>query len=291
MRFLYFSQTFILRLFLLATRLMGLRAGSYFGSLLGWLAGKIVPERQTALRNIQNALPHLSAQQHKDILAQNWRQLGRVLGEWPHLKRLSNDRKRLRFVGKENVEAALASGKTVLFVSGHFSNWELITAGLRQLVDEFGITYRIANNPYSEKWIHQQRSAFAAYQVPKGQSGAREMINLIKKNIPLTIMIDQWMSAGDPIDFFGRPTRAPSGAVKLAHRFELPIVPVIMRRLYDAPDAVYFEETFLPPIYVPQSGDSRADIEATMRVLYDLLEEWITERPEEWFWAHRRWRD
>ena len=291
MRFSYFFETLGLQFFFGLSKLIGVRAGSYCGSLLGLLASKILAERKTALRNIQNALPHLSDQQQKDILAQNGRQSGRMFGEWPHLEQLSNDRERLRFIGKENVQAALDTGKAALFVSAHLSNWELAVAGLRQLVDEFGITYRVANNPYSEKWIHQRRGAFAAYQIPKGRSGARQMINLIKQNIPLTILIDHWLNAGDPIAFFGRPTRAPSAAVKLARRFELPIVPTLIRRRTDAPDAVYFEQVFFPPIYVAKSDNQRADIDATMRVLYDMLETWISERPEEWLWAHRRWRD
>lgn len=291
MQLIYFIQAQIAKLFLTLYRLAGLRMGSWLGSLLGAALGKIARERHIAADNLRQALPHLSEVEQKRVLAQCWRQLGRLVGEFPHMEKIAREAdSRVQIIGAEHVKAALPNGGAAMFLSGHFSNWELMMLGIQRLAGKTGSLYRRANNPYMEAWVISQRSAFMPVQIPKGSDGAKVMIKLLKDGTSLGVLVDQKLGRGDPIDFFGRPTKAPSASIKLARRFGIPIIPTVIRRREDGPDKVHFVQHFFPAIEVPKTDNMQHDIDTAMRQVYDHLEQWIGERPEEWFWQHDRWK-
>jgi KDO2-lipid IV(A) lauroyltransferase len=287
----YFIQAQATKLFLLVFKLAGLRGGSWLGSLLGVFLGKIVKERQIAEDNLHQAMPTLSKAEREQILNKCWRQLGRVIGEFPHMKKIAREAEaRIIIEGKENVDAVLSNGGPALFLSGHFSNWEVMMLGIKRVAGDSGAIYRRANNPFIEKWVKKQRGTFETTQITKGRNGTRAMIELLKAKTSLAILVDQKLGRGDPIEFFGRQTRAPSAAAKLSRRFDIPLIPTVISRRTDGPDSVHFVQKFFPAIQVAKTDNMQADIDAAMREMYDLLEQWITERPEEWFWQHNRWK-
>jgi KDO2-lipid IV(A) lauroyltransferase len=288
----YFIEASIAKAILGTYQLAGLRAGSYLGSLVGRFLGSVVSEGKLAATNINRALPHLSAAEQAEVNKKLWDNLGRVLGEFPHLDRIyAESETRLIQQGVEHVEAVRGEGKPVIFVSGHFGNWEMTIIGIQRLVGDTGAIYRRANNPYMEKWITGKRGVFMPIPIMKGKEGARDMLKLLKSGKPLAALIDQRLNTGDPIDFFNRPTRAPSAVVKLARKLDIPLVPTRIIRRDDGPDATHFKQIFYPAIRVAKTDDMQGDIDASMREIYDYFEAWISERPAEWFWAHNRWGD
>ena len=173
---------------------------------------------------------------------------------------------------------------------GHFANWELMMLGIQRLVGKTGSLYRRANNPYMEAWVIAQRAAFMPVQIPKGSDGARTMIELLKDGTSLGVLIDQKLGTGDPITFMGRETKAPSASIKLARRFDIPCIPTVIRRREDGPDKIHFVQHFYPALDIPKTDNMKADVDHATRQAYDLIEQWIEEKPEEWFWQHNRWK-
>ena len=288
---IYFLQAQLVKFILALYRLAGVRIGSYLGGLLGRGLGKIAREGSLADDNIAKAMPHISATERKQILRQFWEQLGRLVGEFPHMAKFSREAEtRVVIEGAEHVKAALPDGGPAIFVSGHFSNWEMTMLGVRQLVGRAGTLYRHANNPYMDKWIIRQRSAFMPLQIPKGSKGARTMIDEIKKGTSMVLLVDQKLGRGDPITFMGRETKAPSAAVKVARRFDIPVILTVVRRRHDGPDKSHFVQHFFPAIHVAKTEDAKADVDAAMREVYDAIEDWIETSPQEWLWAHNRWK-
>lgn len=288
---IYLIQALAAKAVLSVFRLAGLRAGSWMGGLLGRGLGKILRERHIAADNVRQALPHLSPSEQKLVLQECWARIGRIIGEFPNLDKIAAEAEtRVRLVGAENVHKACPTGGPAIFVSGHISNWELLMLGIQQVGINAGALYRRANNPYMEPWIVKQRGAFASAQVQKGSNGARAMIELLKDGTSLALLVDQKLGRGDPIEFFGRPTKAPSAAIKLARRMDIPVIPTVIRRRMDGPDKVHFEHVFYPALTIPKTDNLKADVDAAMRDVYDYLEDWISARPEEWFWQHNRWK-
>lgn len=291
MQQIFFLQAQLVKFILAIFRLAGVRIGSYLGGLLGRGLSKIAREGSLADDNIAQAMPHISATERKEILRQFWEQLGRLIGEFPHMAKFSREAEtRVVIEGAEHVKAALPDGGPAIFVSGHFSNWEMTMLGVRQLVGRAGALYRHANNPYMDKWIIRQRSAFMPLQIPKGSKGARTMIDEIKKGTSMVLLVDQKLGRGDPITFMGRETKAPSAAVKVARRFDIPVIPTVVRRRHDGPDKSHFVQHFFPAIHVAKTENAKADVDAAMREVYDAIEDWIETSPQEWLWAHNRWK-
>lgn len=288
---IYFIQALAAKAFLSVFRLAGVRGGSWMGSMLGRFLGTILRERHIAADNVRQALPHLSNAEQKAVLRECWSRIGRVIGEFPNLDKIAAEADtRISIIGAENVHKACPDGGPAIFVSGHISNWELLMLGIQRVGVQAGALYRRANNPYMEPWIVKQRGAFASAQVQKGSNGARAMIELLKGGTSLAILVDQKLGRGDPVTFFGRPTKAPSAAIKLARRLDIPVIPTVIRRRMGGSDKVHFEHEFFPALQIAQTDNLKADVDAAMREVYDYLEEWIGARPEEWFWQHNRWK-
>ena len=141
-----------------------------------------------------------------------------------------------------------------------------------------------------DKWIVDQRAGYMSHQIPKGAEGSKQMIRLLKNGVSLGALVDQRLNTGDPITFFGRATHAPSAAVKLAHRFDLMVLPMRVCRQTNRHDTAYFDVHVEAPFKVRQSDDRQGDTNRAMAHIYARFEAWISDRPAEWFWVHDRWR-
>lgn len=270
---------------------LGLSLGAKLAGLTLLAFGRFAREHKLADTNMASALPDMTPQQRKIALRNMWRNIGHVLAEMAHMKRIAAQaERRLRVHGSENLDALKASGKPFVLVSAHTGNWEINMVLLEQMGFEAGAIYRASNNPIMDKWIVDQRAGYMPHQIPKGAEGSKQMIRLLKNGVSLGALIDQRLNTGDPITFFGRPTRAPSAAVKLAHRFDLMVLPVRVCRRSGMPDTAYFDVHVEAPFKVKQSDDRQSDTDRAMAHIYARFEAWIDERPAEWFWVHDRWR-
>ena len=155
---------------------------------------------------------------------------------------------------------------------------------------QYGISvaqiYRAANNPLVDRMITRFRGTDGEL-IPKGTVAARRAIAVLRRGAHLTMLADQKMNDGIPVPFFGRPAMTSSALASLALRFDCDVLPARVERLGGA----HFRLTVFPPLPLPRSGDHHADVAALMARVNQTLEEWIRDRPEEWFWLHRRWPD
>jgi KDO2-lipid IV(A) lauroyltransferase len=149
------------------------------------------------------------------------------------------------------------------------------------------MTYRAANNPYVDRRIKESRYRYGVRLfAPKGGDGARELLEAMKKGESVALMNDQKFNRGGvAVPFFGRPVMAAPGPTRLALRFGTVLQPMSVQRLKGA----RFRAVVHPPITVPDTGDKTADIAAGVAAVTRFVESQVRERPEEWFWVHRRW--
>jgi KDO2-lipid IV(A) lauroyltransferase len=149
------------------------------------------------------------------------------------------------------------------------------------------MTYRAANNPYVDKRIRDSRARYGVKLfAPKGGDGARELLEGLKKGESVALMNDQKFNRGGvAAPFFGRLVMAAPGPSRLALRFGTVLQPMSVQRLKGA----RFRAVVHEPIEVPDTGDKTADIAAGVAAVTRFVEDQVRERPEEWFWVHRRW--
>jgi len=269
----------------------GLLPLDWASALGGALARRIGPSlgiSERARRNLRRAFPGLPEIEIERIVTDMWDNLGRVAAEYPHLRkiRVFEPGGRVETHGLEHIDRAVAAGRRMIIFSGHIANWEICMLAAVQCGISVAQIYRAANNPLVDRMITRFRGDVGEL-IPKGAVAARRAIAVLRRGAHLTMLVDQKMNDGIPVPFFGRPAMTAPALASLALRFDCDVLPARVERLAGA----HFRLTVFPPLPLSRSGDHHADVAALMARVNETLEVWIRDRPEQWFWLHRRWPD
>ncbi|ATQ43943.1 lysophospholipid acyltransferase family protein [Caulobacter mirabilis] len=268
-------------------RLLPVDAASWLGGKLFRLIGPATKTHRVAAANLKLAFPEKDEAWHRRILGEQWESNGRTVAEFPNMDRLLPSTGRVEIVGGERLAEIAAGGRPVVFVSGHFSNWEIMPSAIVNAGVPCEITYRAANNPYVDKRIRDSRFRYGVRLfAPKGGDGAREMLEAMGRGVSVALMNDQKFNQGGvAAPFFGRPVMTAPGPTRLALRFDAVLQPMTVERTKGA----RFRAVVHEPIVLAQTGDRTADIAEGVRRITALIEQQVRRRPGEWFWVHRRW--
>jgi KDO2-lipid IV(A) lauroyltransferase len=268
-------------------RLLPLDFASWLGGRLFRLLGPFTKTHAVAEQNLMLAFPEKDEAWHRRVLADQWESNGRTVAEFPNMDRILPSTGRVEVVNGERLAEIAAGGKPVVFVSGHFSNWEVMPAAIVNAGIPCEITYRAANNPYVDKRIRESRFRYGVRLfAPKGGDGAREMLEAMGKGVSVALMNDQKFNRGGvPAPFFGHMVMTAPGPTRLALRFDTVLQPMTVERTKGA----RFRAVVHEPIVLEQTGDRTADIAEGVRRVTAMVEAQIRRRPAEWFWVHRRW--
>ena len=278
-----FAVTLTLTLF----RLVPLDTASRLG---GWLCRRLgphLPVSRQARGNLRRAFPEKSDAEVRRILIAMWDNLGRLIGEYPHLShfRLYEPGSRVEVIGAEHVDRLRDDGKSGIFFSAHIGNWELASMGATQRGLPLARFYRAPNNPFVDRIVRLIRSPVAGELLPKGAEGARRGLAVMRAGGHLGMLVDQKMNDGIAVPFFGREAMTAPALAQLALKFACPVVPAKVERLGGA----RFRLTVYPPLEITRSGERQKDVLDLMTRVNALIEGWIRERPEQWLWVHNRW--
>ena len=268
--------------------LLPLDWASAVGGRLARAIGPRIGISKRARLNLDRVLPELSEAEIARTIAGMWDNLGRVAAEYPHLRkiRVFAPGGRVETHGFEHIDRAVVAGRRMIVFSGHIANWEIAMLAAVQYGISVAQIYRAANNPLVDRMINRFRGN-GSELIPKGTIAARRAIAALRRGAHLTMLADQKMNDGIPVAFFGQTAMTTSALAVLALRFDCDMLPARVERLAGA----RFRLTVFPPLPLPRSGNHHADVAALMTRVNQILEAWIRDRPEQWFWLHRRWPD
>jgi Kdo2-lipid IVA lauroyltransferase/acyltransferase len=274
-------------------RLVGLLPLGWASGLGGALARTIGPYLGVTKRarlNLRAAIPELTDGEIEAIVRGMWDNLGRVVFEYPHLSKItiypaeaSDGRVEVR--GVEHIEAARGADRRFILVSAHLANWEIAPLASAQYGLDVAFIYRAANNPMVDAMIGELRQH--AKFIPKGAVASRQAFATLRRGGNLGLLADQKLNDGIAVPFFGRDAMTAPALAILALRFNCDVLPARVERLGGA----RFRLTVYPALALPNSGDRDTDTLALMTEVNRTLEGWIRQRPDQWFWLHRRWPD
>ena len=262
-------------------------------NLCAWITrtlGPLLSVSKIADSNLRQAFPEMSLAERVTVIDAVWDNLGRVVGEFPHLATFKQTPKGpgWEIEGEEHIAALKATGGKALFFSGHFGNWELILP----IASSFDLAvsgfYRAASNKRADVLIQSLRERGLNQHVSmfrKGPEGARAALLHLQSGGSLGLLVDQKMNDGIAVPFFGRPAMTAPALAQLALRFQVPIIPVHVVRLGPARFRLVCE----PPLIVSPTGDKKTDTYMILRTVNATLERWIRADPASWLWLHRRW--
>lgn len=267
-------------------RCLPIDAASGLGGWIGRTLGPRLGKSRIARRNLEQAFPEATPTDIQSIIRDMWDNLGRNVFEFPHLPRVKTDGPdaRLFIEGREHLETLRDDGLPGLFVSAHIGNWETGSLAAAAVGLPMHLFYRAPNNPMMER-LFAKRQATNGELLKKGTTGARRALQLLKQGEHIGILVDQKMNDGIPVPFFGRDAMTAPAVAQFALRFDCPVVMVRIERL----GGCRFRITIEPPLEITRTDDNEADVLALMTKINHRLEDWIRERPAQWFWVHRRW--
>jgi KDO2-lipid IV(A) lauroyltransferase len=269
-------------------RLLGVDRASAMGGFIGRNLFALTRVTRRARENLAAAYPQMSASEINAIIKEMWDNLGRTIAEYAHLDtfRMTGDRPRIEVTGLDHVEHVLASGKGIIFLSGHFANWEIMPITAADYGVQGGTVYRPVNNPYVDRWmVHQRTRNGPAEMISKGALGTRRIFTLLRSGKSIFILVDQKTNEGIPVPFFGRAAMTTPAPAVLALKLGAILLPVSNERMGGA----RFRVTVHKPIEVVPTGDHDRDVFALTREINNVVEKCVRARPSQWLWIHRRW--
>lgn len=255
---------------------------SNISGYIGRALGRIASQRRIARRNLHRVFPHLNTAQVEATIHGMTENMGRYFGELAHIASLTKEQFHAitEVVGAEHYHAAIHDPRGSLFFSAHMGNWEWGAKAAWALGTPFSAVYRPLNNPFVERVTTTIRNHYQRKAIPKSSAGARELINTLKRGEAIAILIDQKMRGGEQIPFFGHDAPTSTSLGDMALKYGSPIIPTRVERI----GKHRFRVTFEAPL--DTAGKNATEI---MNAAHRTLERWISERPEQWFWVHKRW--
>ena len=280
----YLFQFVIVIFLFLIFKLLGLKFSSYLSGKLFQIVGPFFRSKKIIELNLKNVYPELDLRNKKKIINGMWNNYGRVFAEYIFIKDFrKNKYENIIIEGKEVLDQIKKDKKQVIFISGHFGNFELMAMEIEKSGISLAAIYRPLNNIFLNKVMETIRKDYICEnQIKKGVGGLKNLMKLIKKNFSIALMLDQRVSEGIKVNFFKKEAYTTTIPAQLVKKFDLPIVPVSIKR--------YENVKFKMTIHQPVNFKETETIEIITEKLNKILEKMVIENPQEWIWTHNRWK-
>ena len=281
----YFAQFILIVVFFLIFKILGLKFASFISGKFFQLIGPIFRSKKLIHSNIKKAFPKIDEKDLKNITKSMWNNYGRVFAEYMFMKNFRNDKlqNNIEIVGKEILEDIKNSNQKAVFISGHFSNFELMAMQIEKVGIKLAAIYRPLNNMFLNLVMEKIRKRYICKtQIKKGIGGLKQLLSFNYEGYSTALMIDQRVSQGIKSNFFNEKAFTTTIPAQLVKKFKIPIVPIFIERY----EGIKFKMTVHKPIYF----SDEQTIEDITSQLNEILEKMILSDPNYWIWSHNRWK-
>ena len=285
-KFNYFLQFFFIIVLFFIFKLLGYNFSTKLSGYIFLLIGPIFRSNKIILKNLDIAFPKINSNEKKLILRKMWFNYGQIFSEYIFIKNFrysKNFYKKISVTNNKVLEKIRSDNEPVIFVSGHFSNFELMAQYIEKSGINLAAVYRPLNNNFLNPLMEKIRMKYICKnQVKKGISGTKNLLKFFKDKTSIALMIDQRVSEGIKIDFFNRPAFTTTIPAQFVRKFGAKIVPIYIERNKD--------NEFNLVIHEPLIFNKSESIENITRHLNKVLEKMISQNPNQWIWTHNRWK-
>ena len=279
----YFFQSIIIYLFFFIGKILGLTLSRIFFSSLFAFIGPMFKSKETIRNNLKFFSKNISNSKMEEISKEMWSNYGMTFVEYIFLNYFKKNNSHINIIGEENLKQVLENKKPVIFISGHFANYELMSMEITKKNINLATIYRPLNNIFLNPFMEHLRKKYVCKnQIKKGIKGVKDAINFIKKKHSIALMIDQRVSEGEMVDLFGKPALTTTLPARLAMKFQLTIIPVFIERVRNNKFNIEFKKEI-------NFNRFKDKLELT-KELNLTLEKMITKNPNQWIWTHNRWK-
>ena len=281
----YFIQYVLIIISFVIFKILGPRLSSSFSGKIFEFIGPFFRSKRVIHSNIKKGIKNINSENLEKITNLMWNNYGRLFAEYMFIKDFRNGKlsQNIQIDGQEILDEIIKSNKQVIFVSGHFSNFELMAMYLEKTGIKLSAIYRPLNNFFLNGIMERIRKEFICkHQIKKGIGGLKKLISLKKSNYSTALMIDQRVSEGVLCDLFEQDALTTTIPAQLVKKFNIPVVPVYIQRIKDL--------NFKISINEPINFSKEDSIENITLKLNQILETMILKKPEQWIWSHNRWK-
>ena len=281
--FNYFFQSIFIYLFFLIGLILGLRISRKLFSSLFSLIGPFIKSQKVINENLNIFLNNGINLEREKTINEMWKNYGMTFIEYIFLNRFRKKSSHITIKGKEKLLKIIPSGQPVIFISGHFANFELMSMEITKLNIPLATIYRpLYNFFFNFFFVYMRKKYICKNQIKKGIHGVRDTIEYLKKNYSIALMIDQRVSEGEKINFFGKQALTTTLPAQLSKKYGLKIIPVFIKRDKSNNFEIEFQDKVDP-------ADYKNKLELTEK-LNKILEKMIIRNPSQWIWTHNRWK-
>ena len=282
----YFIQFIFVMFFFGIFKIIGLKNSKFLSGNIMILLGPMFRSKKIIFSNLSKAFPNLGNLEKEKILKKMWFNYGRIFAEYVFIKEFRNNPKESHNIIIENTEI-LEKIKTdshpVIFVSGHFNNFELMAMEIEKSGIDLAAVYRPLNNKFINPIMENiRRKYICKKQIKKGLTGTKELLLNFKKGTSIALMIDQRVSQGIQCNLFGEKALTTTIPAQFVKKFNAKIVPVYIERKNNKNFRINFQN--------PLEFTKDSSIEKITTKLNKLLESMILKNPDQWIWSHNRWK-
>ena len=284
-KIIYFFEFIIIQLFFIIFKLFGLKISNYIAKNIFKIIGPQFRSKKIINQNLKLAFPNKSENELNQITYNMWEYYGKIFSEYPFIKKFREENfdKNFKIIGKEVLDEIKKSNKPVIFISGHFDNFELMALSLEKYGINLSAIYRPLNNIYLNRIMENIRKKFICKnQIKKGIQNLKPLIRLFKNGYSVALMIDQRVSEGIKVNFFNKEAYTTTIPAQFVKKFNSQIVPIFIERTN--------ENKFEMIVEKPFTFNDEDTIEKITLVLNQWLETKILKKPSQWIWSHNRWK-
>ncbi|MBD1150476.1 lysophospholipid acyltransferase family protein [Pelagibacterales bacterium SAG-MED29] len=279
----YFFEAFFVYLFFLIAKLIGLSLSRKVFSLIFKKIGPIIRSNNIINKNLLKFSNELSDQEKKEITSNMWSNYGMTFIEYIFLNNFKKGQSHIDIEGENILSKISINNKPVIFISGHFANFELMSMEITKKKINLATIYRPLNNFFLNPFMELIRKKYVCKnQIKKGRRGVKESVEYIKDNHSIALMVDQRVSEGEKIKFFNDEALTTTLPGQLALKYKLDIVPIFIERTNS--------NLFKMKVYEPIKPSNFKDTSEVSEKLNKIIENMIIKNPNQWIWTHDRWK-
>jgi Kdo2-lipid IVA lauroyltransferase/acyltransferase len=279
----YLLQSIIVYFSFILARILGLNISQQFFSKLFQFIGPKFKSKKIIDENLNKYNSKMTAESKKKIILEMWSNYGKTFIEYIFLDKFRKNSKHINIINKNILEEIIKTNKPVVFISGHFANFELMSMEITKQKIKLATIYRPLNNYFLNPFMEFLRRRYICKnQIKKGRAGVRDVIKFVENGFSIALMIDQRVTEGKSVNFFNSPCLTTTLPAQLALKYNLNIVPVSIKR--DIHNN--FELIFHTAIDINQYNDKFN----LTKHLNNHLESMLNKNPGQWIWTHNRWK-
>lgn len=286
----YLIESIIIYIFFIIIKLCGLKLSRLIFSKIFIMLGPFLKSKDVINNNLYKIDKQLSEGKKREIIYSMWSSYGKTFVEYLFLKKFrSSDSYSLftKIKGQNYLDEIKIKNKPVIFVSGHFSNFELMSMHITKQKINLAVIYRPLNNIFLNTFIKKIRKKHVCRnQIKKGLHGIRHIINSLKNKTSIALMIDQRLTEGEKLPFFNHNASTTTLPAQLALRFKCKIVPIYIKRDKNN----NFEIEIYKPIDTFKIENTAQNKIQISLELNKIIEKMILKDPSQWILTHNRWK-